>query len=93
MPAGVHDAAKGVPQSLPRAPQDRHVLEWVEACKGKGKTFSPFEFGGHVTEIGAAGLVALRLGHNIAWDGPAMKAKGEPGAAALIKPQSRKGWG
>jgi predicted dehydrogenase len=91
-PAVNHDAAKGVPISLPRAPQDRHVLEWIHACKGIGKTFSPFEFGGHVTEIGASGLVALRLGHNIDWDGKAMKVKGEPDAAALINPSPRKGW-
>lgn len=90
--AADHAAAKGVPQSLPRAPQDRHVLEWIQACKGKGKTFSPFEFGGHVTEIGAAGLVALRLGRNIQWDGQAMKAKGEPAAAPLVNPPRRKEW-
>jgi hypothetical protein len=91
-PAANHAAAKGVPQSLPRAPQDRHILEWIEACKGRGKTFSPFEFGGHVTEIGAAGLVALRLGRDIEWNGRAMKAKEEPDAAPLVQPQSRKGW-
>jgi predicted dehydrogenase len=91
-PAANHEAAKGVPQSLPRAPQDRHVLEWVGACKGKGRTFSPFEFGGHVTEIGAAGVLALRLGHDINWDGQAMKAKGEPAAPAWVKPQQRKEW-
>jgi len=92
-PAADHAAAKEVPQSLPRAPQDRHILEWVEACKGVGKTFSPFEFGGHVTEIGAAGLVALRLGRDIEWDGQAMEAKGEPAAAQMVEPQRRKGWG
>jgi predicted dehydrogenase len=91
-PAANHDAARAVPQTLPRAPQDRHVLEWIEACKGNGKTFSPFEFGGHVTEIGAAGLVALRLGRDIDWNGKAMKAKGESGAAALLDPQPRLGW-
>ena len=88
-----HEAAKAVPQTLPRAPKERHMLEWLEACKGEGKTFSPFEIGGHVTEIGAAGLVTLRLGREIEWDGPAMTAKGLPEAAALIKPQHRGEWG
>jgi hypothetical protein len=55
-------------------------------------SFSLFEFGGHVTEIGAAGLVALRLGRDIEWDGRAMKAKEEPDAARLVQPQNRKGW-
>ena len=92
-PAENHDAAKSVPKSLPRAPQDRHMLEWIEACRGKGKTFSPFEIGGHVTEIGAAGLIALRLGRDIEWDGQAMVAKGLPGTAAWVKPQHRGEWG
>ena len=86
-----HDAAKAVPQTLPRA-RGSHVQEWVEACQGGAKTFSPFEIGGHITEIGAAGLIALRLGRAINWDGVAMQAKGEPAAAPLVKPQARKEW-
>jgi predicted dehydrogenase len=86
----IHDVAKGVPQTLPRA--HGHMEEWLDACKGKGKTFSPFEFGGHVTEIGSAGVVALRLQRNIEWDGEAMKVKGAPEADALINPKPRKGW-
>jgi predicted dehydrogenase len=92
-PASDHDAAKGIPRSLPRAPQDRHLLEWIDACKGGPKTFSPFEIGGHITEIGAAGLIALRLGRDLNWDGPAMRAVGVPEAAPLVKPQHRGEWG
>ncbi len=87
-----HDAARPVPQTLPRA-RGSHMREWVEACQGGPKTFSPFEIGGHITEIGAAGLIALRLGRNIEWDGRAMAAKGLPEAAALVKPQHRGEWG
>lgn len=87
-----HDAAKPVPESLPRA-RGSQIQEWIEACKGQGKTFSPFEIGGHVTEIGAAGLVALRLGRNIEWDGATMTVKGSPEAATLVKPQHRGEWG
>ena len=88
-----HEAAVSVPQSLPRAPQQNHMLEWLEACKGQGKTFSPFEIGGHVTEIGTAGMVALRLGREIEWDGPAMAAKGLPETESWVKPQHRGEWG
>jgi len=88
-----HPVATRVAQTLPRAPHDRHMLEFIEACQGNGKTFSPFEVGGHVTEIGAAGLVALRLGRNIDWDGAGMKALGVPEANRLVRPQHRKGWG
>lgn len=91
--AGDHAAARGIPQTLPRAPRERHMLEWIEACKGGAKTFSPFEIGGHVTEIGAAGLVALRLGQGIDWDGAAMQVPGRPEAASLVKPQHRDEFG
>ena len=87
-----HDAAKPIPETLPRA-RGSHIQEWIEACKGQGKTFSPFEIGGHVTEIGAAGLVALRLGRNIEWDGATMTVKGSPEAATLVRPQHRGEWG
>jgi predicted dehydrogenase len=84
-----HDAAKIVPITLPRAPKERHMLEWLEACRGNGKTFSPFEIGGHVTEVGTAGLIPLRLGHGIDWDGQGMLAKGLPRTDSWIKPQQR----
>jgi predicted dehydrogenase len=85
-----HPAGKDVPQSLPRV--SGLVEEWIDACKGKGKTFSPFEFGAHVTEIGCTGIVALRMQKNIEWDGKTMKVKGAPEAEELINPKPRKGW-
>ncbi len=84
-----HAEAKKVPQTLPRA--KGHMEEWVEAINGGPKVYSDFDFGGHLTEIGLAGIVALRLGHAIDWDGKKMAVKG-PGskeAAKLIKPDYR----
>jgi predicted dehydrogenase len=85
-----HPAGKDVPLSLPRV--SGLVEEWIDACKGKGKTFSPFEFGAHVTEIGCTGIVALRMQKNIEWDGKTMKVNGAPEAEELINPKPRKGW-
>ncbi len=78
---------------MPRAPPDRHLLEWIDACKGGASTFSPFEIGGHVTEIGAVGLIALRLGRDLTWDGAAIRAVGVPEPAPLVRPQHRGDWG
>src|SRR2546421_7731947 len=39
----------GPAETLPRA--HGHHREWVEACKGQGKTFSGFEMGGPLTEV------------------------------------------
>lgn len=91
-PAQSHDAAKAVPLSLPRAPRDRHMLEWIAACKGDGQTFSPFQIGAHITGIGAIGLLGLRLGRSIEWDARAMQVRNAPETAAWIAPQHRGEW-
>jgi len=79
-----------VPQRLPRA--NGHFREWTDAILNNGKTFAPFEIGGHLTEIGLSGIVALKLQRNLDWDGQAMKANGFPEAAAFVKKQNRTKW-
>jgi hypothetical protein len=82
-----HSPAKEVPQSLPRV--KGHIDEWLDACLGGPQVFSDFDFGGHLTEIGLAGIVALRLQKNIAWDGPKMQVPGMPEADRFIHKQER----
>ena len=81
--AGNHPAAKQIPESIPRVKS--HLDEWVDACVGGPKVFSDFDFGGHLTEIGLAGIVALRLQKNIDWDGPNMKVPGLAEADPYIR--------
>ena len=85
--AGNHPAAGEVPESIPRV--QGHLDEWVDACLGGPKVFSDFDFGGHLTEIGLAGIVALRLQQNIDWDGPHMKVPGLPAADQFIRREER----
>ena len=87
---GQHPAAKAIPESLPRV--KGQLDEWVDACLGGPKVFSDFDFGGHLTEIGLAGIVALRLQKNIDWDGPNMKVPGMPEADQYIRPPVRGIW-
>ena len=87
---GNHGEAKKVGQTLPRA--NGHYREWTDAILDGGKTFAPFEIGGHLTEIGLSGIVALKLQRNLKWDGEAMKAKGIPEADALVRKKNRKRW-
>ena len=87
---GNHGEAKKVAQTLPRA--NGHYREWTDAILDGGKTFAPFEIGGHLTEIGLSGIVALKLQRNLKWDGEAMKAKGIPEADALVRKKNRKRW-
>jgi predicted dehydrogenase len=82
-----HPQAKEIPLSLPRV--KGHLDEWLDACLGGPKVFSDFESGGHLTEIGLAGIVALRLQKNIDWDGPNMKVPGIPEADRFIHKAER----
>jgi len=85
-----HEALKDIPHTLPQS--DGQLDEWVSACLGGPKVFSDFDIGGHLTEIGLAGVVALRLNRDIEWDSQAMKVKGAPEAAALVDLPCRQKW-
>jgi len=85
-----HEATKYIPQSLPRT--ENHMDEWLQACLGRGKTFSDFDTGGKLTEIVLANALAVRLGRNIAWQGEAMTVTGAPEAAKYIHPDYRMKW-
>lgn len=75
---------------LPRP--EHHHAEWIAACKGQGEPQSNFAYGGRLTEVILAGVVAYRLGKRLDWDGPAMRATNAPEAEFLIRPEMRPGW-
>jgi predicted dehydrogenase len=85
-----HAPTKEIAKSIPRSPG--HMQEWVNGINGKGKPFSDFDFGGHLTEIGLTGVLGVRLGHDFEWDGEAQVVKGMPEAAPLIHPVYRKAY-
>lgn len=69
-----------------------HHAEWIEACKGRGQTNSPLTYGALLTEIGALGNLAFRVGKRIEWDAARMRAKGLPEADKYIQYHYRPGW-
>jgi predicted dehydrogenase len=85
-----HPATQDIPQSLPRS--KGHGQEWIEACRGEGRTFSDFDVGGKLTEIGLAGVLAIRTGMSLDWDGEKMEARNAPEAARLVRTEHRKKW-
>jgi predicted dehydrogenase len=85
-----HEATKNIPQSLPRT--ENHMDEWLQACLGRGKTFSDFDTGGKLTEIVLANALAVRLGRAIAWQGETMTVAGAPEAGKFIHPDYRTKW-
>jgi hypothetical protein len=46
--------------SVPRTPSHHH--EWLDACRGRGKTLSEFGYASRLTESLLLGDVALRAG-------------------------------
>ena len=85
-----HEATEAIPRTLPRTAN--HGQEWIDACRGLGKTFSDFDTGGKLTEIGLAGIVGIRAGKSLDWDGEKMEAKNAPEAARFVHSEYRTKW-
>jgi predicted dehydrogenase len=87
-----HEAAKAVPQTIPRSPG--HNQEWFDMMKDGTPAYSNFEIAGYLTEIILLGCIALRVGEGVRmeWDGPGMKSPNCPEAAQFVKRTNREGW-
>jgi predicted dehydrogenase len=72
--------------TLPRTASHHH--EWVAACRGEGKTQSPFSYAAKLTESLLVGNLALRAGGTIDWGGGRI----DPKLEAFVKPEFRPGW-
>lgn len=70
-----------------------HHQEWVDACRGEGKSLSNFGYASVLTESLLLGNLALRTGgKKIEWDARHMRAKDCPEADPYIKPAFREAW-
>ena len=78
-----HPAAKGIPQTEPRAPKQNHMLEWIEAAQAGKKAYQCFEVAAHSMEVILPAVVSLRMQRPIDWDGVNMKVPGAPEADTL----------
>jgi Oxidoreductase family, NAD-binding Rossmann fold/Oxidoreductase family, C-terminal alpha/beta domain len=92
-------AETAIPQTIPRnmfkGDNDRRQhLEWIAAIKaGKPEMcYSRFAIAAQLTEIMLLGIVSLKAGKKIDWDGPAMRATNCPEAAQFVKRTNRDGW-
>ncbi|MFT5470553.1 MAG: putative dehydrogenase [Verrucomicrobiales bacterium] len=78
------------PKTLPRGVG--HHQEWIEACKGKGETFSSFAIGGPLTELIQLANVAGIVGEPFHYDPLTGEIPDHAGASALLHRPYRKGW-
>ena len=78
--------------TLPRAPQDNHYLEWVQACKTGSPTMSNFEFASLVTEVVLLGNVALLTGETVHVNPKTGDLLSPLSARRYLSRPYRKGW-
>lgn len=76
----------------PRVEPVSHYTQWTDACRGEGKTTTPFSYSGPLTETVLLGNIALWYpGETLKWDSHAMKFD-KPQANQRLKRAYRKGW-
>lgn len=91
LPEAKFDGVKpNVPESLPRVKSQQ--AEWIDACKGNGKTFSGFDIGGPLTELAQLANLATLVEGPIEYDTLSGQILNSKAASALLHREYRKGW-
>jgi len=82
-----------VDAKIEKVPGDNHYLQWVDACRGIGKTSAPFDYAGPMTETVLIGCLATRFPNKkLEWDGVNMKVTNVSEANQFVRKSYRKGW-
>jgi predicted dehydrogenase len=92
LPQTLQDSVGKPPEKLARIPGESHELNWVDAAKGKTQTDSPFEYAAKLTEVMLLGVVALKAGQKITYDGASMQVTNVPAANQYLSRQYRTSW-
>jgi predicted dehydrogenase len=92
IPESRMQAYKRPKKTIPRV-EGGHEQNWIDACKGKTKAVSHFDYAGPFTETVLLGNLAIwYAGQKLEWDGPNMKVTNFAEANELVKPKFREGW-
>jgi predicted dehydrogenase len=91
---GAAERAAAIPQSLPRILNGihGHEMNWVRAIRGEEKISSPFAVAVPLTETMLLGIVAMRAGQPIEYDGAAGRITNVPDANRYLDRTYRQGW-
>lgn len=74
-------------------PEFNHLTGFIQACKGRGETRSPFRIGGELTQVLMLGVVCQRLNEALEFDPGSKRFKGNARANELLDgPPPRRGW-
>ncbi len=91
LPQSLADSAATPPQKLPRITTS-HEMNWVEAAKNKTEASCPFSYAARLTEVMLLGVVSLRAGTKIHYDGDNMRVTNDTAANDFLKREYRQGW-
>jgi len=91
---GVAERAAAIPVSLPRiiGGQGGHEMNWIRAIKGEEAISNPFETAVPLNETMVLGMVALKAGVPILYDGAAGRVTNVPEANQYLTREYRTGW-
>jgi predicted dehydrogenase len=78
-------------QKLPRITVS-HEQNWADAAKGKNEPSSPIEYAARLTEVMLLGIVALRAGTKIHYNGAEMRITNPAAANEFLRRDYRQGW-
>jgi hypothetical protein len=91
LPKSLHDSY-GMPAKKLARIASSHEMNWVEAAKGKTEASCPFEYAARLTEVMLLGVVALRAGTKIHYDGANMRVTNNSAANEFLAREYRQGW-
>jgi len=92
LPKPLNDSYGRPPQKLPRIANEDHEMNWVNAAKGTTEASCPFEYAARLTEVMLLGVVALRAGKKINYDGANMRVTNVATANDFLRREYRQGW-
>jgi len=78
------------PQTIART--RGHERDWLDACKGGRPSSASFGNVSVMVESVLMGVIAVRTGEKLYWDGPGMRCTNSTAANDLVKPPYREGW-
>ena len=77
----------------PKVKGRNHYHEWVDACRGEGRTSAGFDYAGPLTESLLLGVVANRFpGKRLEWDAENLRVTNQEAANRLIRRKYRTGF-
>lgn len=78
---------------MPRPGHENHYLQFVEACRGNGKTSTPFDYSGPLTESVLLGCLATRFPKTtLEWEADSLCVTNNKEANQHVRRRYRKGW-